>query len=66
MDPAARPDMLAVLERLRAGTGQSPPQSHTPLVNSEMNARMIAGRIVQIISRRGLPWVKNAFLRAGL
>ncbi|KAL6784057.1 hypothetical protein ACKKBG_A04630 [Auxenochlorella protothecoides x Auxenochlorella symbiontica] len=33
MDPAARPDMLAVLERLRAGTGQSPPQPHTPLVN---------------------------------
>ncbi|KFM22641.1 Cysteine-rich receptor-like protein kinase 27 [Auxenochlorella protothecoides] len=31
MDPAARPDMLAVLERLRAGTGQSPPQPHTPL-----------------------------------
>ncbi|RMZ57547.1 hypothetical protein APUTEX25_001747, partial [Auxenochlorella protothecoides] len=30
MDPAARPDMLAVLERLRAGTGQSPPQPHTP------------------------------------
>lgn len=32
LDPAARPDMLAVLERLRVGTGQSPPRD-TLLVN---------------------------------